>query len=730
MKQVTQKNRTGEIRIEEVPLPALKPGFVLVRTRYSVISAGTEKASITERESSLLEKARKNPDLVRKVIEQIREYGLFQTFRRVQRRFEERAPLGYSVSGTVVAVGEGVKEFIPGDNVACAGAGYANHAEYVVIPRNLCAKVPSRVELEEASYTTLGAIALQGVRQAEPTLGETVVVIGLGLVGQLTVQLLKANGCVAVGIDTDPFVVKLARQNGADLALERNTDDVKKVVQWYTKNIGADAVIITAATSANDPVELAGDLCREKGRVILVGDVGLQLPRAAYFRKELDFRLSRSYGPGRYDPVYEEAGNDYPLPYVRWSENRNMQEFLRLVSEKKVNVHRLTSHRFRLEDVRSAYDLIMGRASARDRYVGVVLDYGDPKLDVKEKPIATIQLSSRGALASSKSLNIGFVGAGSFAQGFLLPHIEKFRKATLVGVCTGNGLNATNVGKMFQFQFATTDASQIFSHPEIGTVFIAARHNLHAPFVLQALRAGKNVFVEKPLSLRPDELRDIVKTYDKAQKDDGGPLLLVGFNRRFAPHVQHIKRLFETSVGPWMVQYRVNAGFVPRTHWTQDPAEGGGRIIGEMCHFVDLIQYLTNSVPVKVSAEPMASNIAGSSDDDSVTVTIKMENGSVGTIAYVANGDPAMPKEYIEVSSTGRSAILENFRTLTLYQQGKRRVFKLSTIDKGHRDEVRSFLTALNEAKGSPIPFSSVVTTTVTTFKIVESIRTGVSVSL
>lgn len=736
MKQVTQDTKSGEIRVEETPIPALKPGFVLVRTRFSFISPGTEKAGIAARKASLFEKARKNPELVRKVLEQVRQYGLIPTLQRVRTQLNQRGSLGYSLAGTVVAVGDQVKEFIPGDAVACAGAGYAAHAEYAVVPKNLCVRVPRGVELEEASSATIGAIALQGVRQANPTLGEAVVVIGLGIVGQLCLQILKANGCVTAGIDLDPFAVRLAKQCGTDMALLRHSDDVTKVVKSLTRGIGADAVIITAATPSNDPVELAGELCREKGRVVLVGDVGLQLPRAPYYMKELDFRLSRSYGPGRYDPLFEEGGHDYPVGYVRWTEQRNMEEFLRLVTKRRIDVQKLITHRFRLEDARSAYALVTGRSSVRDRFVGVVLDYGDPSLSARFEPATTIILEEKKRKPSPHALQLGFIGAGSFAQSSLLPHIRRFKDVNLVGVATGTGLSAANVGRTFGFQFATTSYREILGKPEIGTVFIASRHNLHAPVAIEALKSGKNVFVEKPLAIRVDDAREVVKTYralaakkPRSQEASPTPILMVGFNRRFAPHIQHVKRFFENATGPFAVQYRINAGFVPRTHWTQNPLEGGGRILGEVCHFVDLIQYLTNSVPVRVFAEPLTPPGGGMLDDDSVAVTMKMKNGSIGTIAYLANGDAGLGKEHIEIFSTGRTAIVEDFRILTLFQQGKRRVFKRSSVDKGHAEEIRRFLTSVRDGSLSPIPFESLVTTTMTTFKIVESLRLGVPVS-
>ena len=731
MKQVTQHNKTGSVQVEQVPLPALKPGFVLVRTRFSLISAGTERAGINQRRSSLIARAKAQPDMVLKVLEQVRQYGLITTYRRVMNKLESTSPIGYSVSGTVVAVGGKDVAIKTGDRVACAGAGYSNHAEYVVVPLHLCAKIPKAVSAEDAAYTTLGAIALQGVRQTEPTLGENVVVIGLGLLGQLTIQLLKANGCYVIGIDTEETTLQLARECGADLAVRRDTGDVKNVVRAATKGIGADAVIIMAATPSNDPVEFAGELCREKGRVVLVGDVGLNLPRAPYYMKELDFRLSRSLGPGRYDPEYEERGKDYPAGYVRWTENRNMQEFLRLLGRRQIDVQKLTTHRFSVDEAPAAYALITGsKSKKRERYVGVVLDYGDQVTESKDEVPRMVKVTTKQADASVAAVKIGFIGAGNFAQGFLIPHIERSRSTSLVGVCNANGLSATNAAKTFGFEFATSKPSDLLAHDAINTLFIATRHNLHASLTIEALKAGKSVFVEKPLALNGEQLKEIQKVYKSLSTAERSPMLMVGFNRRFAPHVQHAKRFFENAVGQYVIQYRVSAGSVPKTHWTRDPLEGGGRIIGEVCHFIDLMQYLTASRPVKVYAESISGGSGASPDDDSVVITLKFLDGSVGTITYLANGDASLPKEIVEISSTGRTAVIDNFQCLALYQNGKKREFKLSSIDKGHRAEVRTFLAAVQAGKVSPIAFDSLVATTLATFKAVESLQVGAPVEL
>ncbi len=723
MKQVTQHNRTGSVRIEEVPPPQVKPGHVLVQVRASLISAGTERTSVERRRESLLQRARRQPKLVAKLVEHLRQYGIVQTYRRVKAQLEALVPLGYSAAGVVRAVGEGVAGVRVNDRVACAGAGYATHAEFVLVPKNLCAVIPKEVEFSQAAYTTVGAIALQGVRQAQPTLGETSVVIGLGLLGQLTAQILKANGCTVIGVDLEQSHLDVARSSGIGLALHRTSSDVINVVRAATRGVGADAVIVTAATGSNDPLVLAGELCREKGRVVIVGDVGLELPREPYYRKELDVRLSRSSGPGRYDPLYEEGGLDYPISYVRWTERRNMEAFLRLLASRQVDVAPLTTHEFLLDEAERAYRLLTQRGGeGGKKHIGVLLRYEE---SAGRETVRVV--SFRHVAPSGHALGVGFLGAGNFAQASLLPHVKRFSGASLVGVCTANGLNGLNVASAFGIGFATTDPTEVLSNAEIGTVFIATRHNLHARYIVESLNANKNVFVEKPLALNADELKEVETAYAKAQRKHGHAMVMVGFNRRFAPHTAHVKRFFDDAVGPYVMQYRVNAGFVPSTHWTRDFGEGGGRIIGEVCHFVDFMQFVAGARPVRVFAQPFGGEDA---EDDSVIITIAFEDGSSGVVTYFANGDPAVPKEHIEIHSTQRSAVVDNFKTLTLYRQGKRRVFRKSIFDKGHAEEVRQFLIAVRDGLPSPIPFESVVTTTRATFAVIESLTRGVPVSV
>lgn len=713
MKQVAIESKKGTILVDDVPDPALRAGGVIVRNNFSLISAGTERSSVQKRQEGMLAKAKANPDLVKTVLQQMRQQGVLATYKKVMTKMNAYGAMGYSSAGTVLAVANDIEEFVPGDRVACAGGGYASHAELIFVPKNLCVKIPVGVVVQDAAYTTVGAIAMQGVRQAAPTLGETVVVIGLGLVGQITVQILKAAGCRVVGLDIDKHAVALAKSLGADTAFSRASSAIVKDVQSFTHGYGADAVIITAATKSNDPVQLAGELCRDKGRVVLVGDVGITLPRAPYYMKELDFRLSRSYGPGRYDRSYEEKGADYPIGYVRWTEKRNMEEFLRLVQQKKVDVQKLTTHVFPIEHAVEAYQLISGKSN--QRYLGVLIEYPEKKREaVKSVSIAQPEVQSG-------SLSIGFIGAGNFAQASLLPHLVG-KNVALKGVCTGSGLNAKNAARQFGFEFATTDAKEIYASDAIDAVFIATRHNLHASLCVQAIKHNKHVFVEKPLALNDAELDAVVKAYNASLKH-ASLRFLVGFNRRFSPSVRKAKEFFANTTEPMMVTYRVNAGFLPKDHWTQDPVEGGGRIIGEVCHFIDTIQFLTGALPMKVFAQSLSLQ-GNRTQSDNVAITLQLSNGSVGVITYLANGDSSVSKEYVEMYAGGKTAVLNNFKRLEMYEGGTRKVHESAVIEKGHKTEVEEFVEAIHTGS-ELVPFESLVATTRATFRILESLETG-----
>ncbi len=729
MKQVVQNMKTGEIKVEKLPTPAMKTGGILVKNHFSLISAGTEKSSVDLGKMNLLQKARSRPDDVRKVLQEIKQNGFLPTYKKVMSKLDSLKPLGYSTAGIVIAVDPSAPEFKPGDRVACAGAGYATHSDIVFVPKNLAVKVPAEVGLDEAAYTTLGAIAMQGIRQAHPTLGENVVVIGLGLVGLLAVQILKANGCCVFGVDVDPDNARLAKEIGADETCERSAD-VKSLVASFSDGYGADAVVIAAATRSSDPVALAGEIARDRSRIVMIGATGMNIPRPPYYMKELEFKLSRSYGPGRYDPSYEEQGNDYPIGFVRWTENRNMKEFVHLLKDGKMNVRVLTTHRFPVDDAGSAYKLISGTKT--EKYIGILLEYSKEASEVPPtgpKNGSDAVFSPRTEAFRKNPSRIGFIGAGSFAQANLLPALRNIQGVVLDTVCTASGVSAKTAQSQFGFKTITTNSDDIFSNENIGTVFVATRHNLHSSLALESLRAGKNVFVEKPLALKEEELVSLGQFY-RGTEEKNMPVLMVGFNRRFAPLTVELKRFFKNTGEPLLVNYRVNAGYIPKTHWTQDPIEGGGRILGEVCHFVDLVQFLTGSKIERVYAESISADSSAVVNNDNVNISLKMVDGSLGVITYLANGDSALPKERIEVTSGRRAGVIDNFQHGYFYQNGKETKTGTGKIDKGIRNEVNAFVQSVTSDRHRLITFDEMINTTLATFKILTSLSVGEPVEL
>jgi predicted dehydrogenase/threonine dehydrogenase-like Zn-dependent dehydrogenase len=705
MKQVIQHFRTGTLKVEEVPETAVKRGGILVRNAVSLISAGTEKLTVELAQKSLTGKAKERPDLVRQVFDKLRRDGFVNTFNAVKARLDAPLALGYSCAGTVCAVGHGAEEFLVGERVACAGMNYASHAETVFIPKNLAVKLPEEVSFEEAAFVTLGAIALQGVRTAEAKLGEAVAVIGLGLLGQLTVQILKAAGCRVIGIDLESRKLELARQLGADATVLRS-GGVEAVVAQFSGGHGMDAVIITAAAATNDPVELAGAIARDRAIVSLVGAVKMEVPRKLYYEKELQLRLSRSYGPGRYDAQYEEQGIDYPIGYVRWTERRNMQEFLRLVAAKAVKLDSLITHRFSIEQAEQAYEIITGKHA--QAYLGILLTYSNSAAPTSN----LIQLRQAAPKARSGQVNLGVIGAGNFARSVLLPRLAKADDVNLIGLATATGRNAKAIGEQFGFGFCTTDYRELLDRAEINAVLIATRHDTHARMAAEALRAGKAVFVEKPLAINEAELNHVAETVGQT-----GGQLMVGFNRRFAPLSTTLKQAFEQA-GPLAVTYRVNAGAVPKESWIQGE-EGGGRVLGEVCHFVDYLQFLTDAEPVEVFA------YASAAGADTLSIVVKLSDGSVGNINYFANGDRGLPKERIEVYGGGRAAVLNDFRGLEIYRGGKRKVVRRLTQDKGFAQELAVFINAVKAGAELPIMWRSLFLTTLATLKIEAALRSG-----
>lgn len=709
MKQVIQNFKTGELYVDDVPKPSISRGMVLVENKFSLISAGTERGTVKVGKASLIGKAKQRPDLVAQVLQNVKKEGLKATLDKVKTKLDSLKALGYSTSGVVSASMDTNGVFNPGDRVACAGQDYASHSDVVSVPQNLVVKIPDNVSFEDASYTTLGAIALQGVRQASPNLGEKICVIGLGLLGQLTTQLLKANGCKVYGIDLSPKLVELAKTSSrADEAMLRSESNLISSIDNFTKGHGFDKVIITAAAPSNDPIELSAVISRKKGQVIVVGAVKMDIPRDPdFYRKELDLKMSCSYGPGRYDVSYEEDGNDYPYAYVRWTEQRNMEAFLNLIDQGSINLKPLTTHVFEVIEAEKAYDIVLGKVN--EPHIGILLKYTSSEED-KHKTKFSVNSNS------INQINTGFIGAGSFAQSYLIPHAKSFG-ASLDTVVTTKGITSKNVAQKFSFNHSSTDSEDVFSNKDINTVFIATPHNSHAEYVIKALNASKNVFVEKPLAMNYEELEAVKEAYTKT---DGK--LMVGFNRRFASVSKKIKEEF-TNVGePIFVNIRVNAGYIDKDHWTQNQNLGGGRIIGEICHFVDLMQFFTDANPIKVFAECINTDNSKIKPDDNISITIKFDNGSVGNLVYLANGDKSLPKELIEVFAGGKIGRIHDFKSGDLHKNNKQ--VKLKLTGKGHKQEVHAFLSSL-KSKDNIIDFESIYLTTMTTFKIVDSLNTG-----
>ena len=710
MKQVLQNRKTGRPFVGEVPVPALQRGRVLVRTVASLISAGTERAAVELVSKGLVQEARQRPDLVKAVVAKVKNEGLLNTFASVRDKMAASQALGYSAAGVVAAVGDDVNEFQVGDRVACAGVGFASHAEVLSVPKNLCVHLPEAVSFESGAYGTLGAIALQGVRLAEPTLGESVVVIGLGLVGQLTVQLLKANGCRVFGLDLDPSRVSLALEMGADKAVVADEDAAKAIEAW-TRGHGADAVLITAATDSNQPVELAARVSRLKGRVIVVGMTGMDIPRQPFFSRELKLIISMSYGPGRYDPEYEERGHDYPLPYVRWTEKRNIESFLQLVGDKRINVERLTTHRFAIAEAERAYQLISG--DVQEPNLGVVLNY-DPEAEVVRK----VALGATPALRKSeKAIVLGVIGAGGYVPAMLLPHF-KAEGVEFRSIATASGISAHDVGKRFGFAAAVSSAEEVLEDEDVNLVVIGTRHDTHAELARAALERNKHVFVEKPLALDDEQLDSVIEA---AHSSSGK--LMVGFNRRFSPLAQRAKAFFEGRDTPLSVLYRVNAGRLPKDHWTQNAQEGGGRIVGEVCHFIDFMQFLTEAPPVSVVAESINAKSSKIVDADSVFITLRFADGSNGTIAYLSEGDKGLAKERVEIFGAGRVFVLDDFRRAILYKDGREELITLKAQDKGQQAQVRQVCASVLQGGAAPIGLEALTATSRATFRVLDSLR-------
>lgn len=701
MLQIIQDLKKGNTVLEEVPAPMVRKGCVLIKTQRSLVSLGTEKMLVEFGKGSLISKARQQPEKVKQVLEKIKTEGLFPTLEAVFNKLDEPLPLGYCNAGEVIAVGEDVSEFNIGDRVASNG----HHAEIVCIPKNLVAKMPDHVTYEEACFTVIGSIGLQGIRLANPTLGETVVVIGLGLIGLITVDLLLANGCEVIGFDFDAQKVALANDKGAK-AFIASSVDVVKIVEALTNGIGCDAVIITASTKSNEVISQAAHMSRKKGRIILIGVIGLDIQRADFFKKELSFQVSSSYGPGRYDEDYEQKGIDYPIGYVRWTEKRNFEAILNAIANKKLNVQPLITERVALNDYLKIYNNI-GRNS-----IASILEY--PLTSEEYKTTIAVKNFS---IKPTKGV-IGIIGAGNFTKMTVMPALRG-AGAYYKFISSAGGLTAKSLANKYGFEYSTTDYSQILTDNEVDLVMITTRHNMHADMVVQVLKSGKHVFVEKPLAITESELQSIIETY---QKSIASLSVNVGFNRRFSPFIQKAKKLIGNSSTPINIIATMNAGFIAPEVWVHDMKIGGGRIIGEACHFIDLMVFLTGSKVSDVIMSGLGDNPKDNTDN--AILILKFDNGSQGVINYFSNGSKSYSKERIEIFSQGRSLIIDNFRKMNGYGFKSFSSYSKS-IDKGHKEQFKQLIQRIKEGGQPLIPFDELVNTTKTSFAALKSMKEG-----
>jgi predicted dehydrogenase/threonine dehydrogenase-like Zn-dependent dehydrogenase len=712
MKQILQSYKTGELELAEIPIPIVQPGTVLVQTQASLISAGTERMIMDLASKSLMGKARERPDLVRKVLDKARNEGVMSTVQTVFNKLDTPIPLGYSAAGVVVEVGHGVSEFQVGDRVAVAGAGYANHAEYNIVPKNLVARLPDEVTFAEGAFGTVGAIALQGVRQAAPTLGERFAVIGLGLLGQITVSLLAANGCRVLGVDVDPDKIPLALKMGAEAA---TVGDWTTIADDLSDGYGLDGVIITASTKSNELLNAAANACRKKGRVVGVGVFGMEMDRSPFYLKEIDFRMSCSYGPGRYDSQYEEQGHDYPIAYVRWTEQRNIQTVLELIGSKRLPVNNLVTHHYEIANALTAYSLIRGELN--EPYLGVILDYPKAGDEATAPERAKVELGGK-SRKSHNRLGVGVCGAGGFASAVFIPALAKSSIGDLVGIVSAAGMHARHLGKKFGFRYVSTELDHLLKDDSVNAVCLLTRHHLHADQIVRCLEAGKSVFVEKPMALTVEETQRIIEARNASEGD-----VMVGFNRRFSSLAVEAKDYLSNSDAPALMTIRINAGRIPDDHWVQDPKEGGGRILGEVCHWISLMQYFTDSVPVEVSTMGIQPQ-SGWRGDDNISILLRFADGSLGTLVYFASGNSQASKEWVEVARGGQMIQIDNWVSLQGF--GRRRLqSKKFSQDKGFSVEIPEFLKAVKDGREMPIPFEDSVATTLATLAVKASLERG-----
>ncbi|PCI65245.1 MAG: dehydrogenase [Gammaproteobacteria bacterium] len=697
MKQVLQKFSDGTTEVCDIPLPRCSSGHILIQSSCSLISVGTERSLVSFGRSNYLSKARQQPDKVRDVINKIKTDGLMPTIEAVKSKLDQPIPMGYSNVGTVIEVGADVTTFKIGDRVLSNGA----HAEFVCVPVNLCAKIPDSLSDEDAVFTVLGAIALQGIRLSAPTFGESVAVVGLGLVGLMCAQLAKANGCRVIGFDFDGEKVKLAKQLGIEAVAFTDPEDAIKLSVQFSRGKGVDIALVAAASSNSDPMIMAAKMCRKKGRLTQVGVTELAIPRDIMFKKELTLQVSCSYGPGRYDESYENKGIDYPFDYVRWTEQRNFGAVLDTLAAKNILVSPLISHRYKIKDAVDAYDLLMNDRSA----LGILLEYPTNDLVDKQNLERTLKLNVNAIPFKAGQVVIGAIGAGNHAGRTLLPAFKK-AGARLKIVASSQGLSGTYVAKNLGFEVNTTESDIIMADDEVNTVVIATQHSTHARFVIQALKAGKNVFVEKPLALNQHQLDEIKSAYQDACRNDFEPKLMIGFNRRFSPLTQKMKSLINRSNTPFSLVYTCNAGEIPSDHWLQDPDIGGGRIIGEACHFIDMARFMANSPIQSIQAVVMKQAEGITDCQDTATITLTFENGCIASINYFSNGHKSFAKERIEIFQGQKIIVLDNFRLLKGYGIQGFNKLKLYSQNKGQSECCQSFVDSIESGTANPISFA------------------------
>lgn len=710
MRQIVQHLSNGITELVDAPAPTAPSGGLLIQSRISLISAGTERMLVDFGKASMIEKARQQPEKVRAVLAKVSTDGLLTTIEAVRSKLGQPIPLGYCNVGVVAAVGAGVHDFKVGDRVVSNGS----HAELVRVPRNLCAHIPDDVSDEAAAFVVLAAIGLQGVRLVQPTLGECIVVTGVGLIGLAVVQLLRAHGCRVMAIDFDDDKLALARSFGAEICNPGKGEDPVTAGVRFSRGRGVDGVIITASTKSNDPVTQAAQMCRKRGRIVLVGVTGLELNRADFYEKELTFQVSCSYGPGRYDSAYEEKGHDYPLGFVRWTEQRNFEAVLDMLASRALTVDKLISHRFEFNNAPDAYNVLSEQKSA----LGILLQYAPATAETFNRT----QSLHVAAMPTMKAAPVcGFIGAGNYASRMLIPAF-KAAGARLQTIVTAGGVSGVIHGKANGFSAASTDVDALMGDSTVNTVAIVTRHNSHASFVAQALNAGKNVFVEKPLAITLEQLAQVEAAYSLARSASKAPVLMVGFNRRFSPHVQKMKSLLAGVKGQKAFIMTMNAGAIPADHWTQDPSIGGGRIIGEACHFIDLMRFLADSKITSYQCHCMAGSGLTIAEDKAV-ITLGFEDGSFGTIHYLANGTASFPKERIEVFADGRVLQLDNFRKMTGFNWPGFSKMNLWRQDKGQNQCVAAFLESVEKGKGSPISAEEVFEVARISIEIAEKMR-------